>query len=127
MDISLTLADDKYFPSFQRDKGVKGKNVSKRVLRKGQNGPVVTPKKVFWKLDKYTKKQVAHSYEVQDKISDDKIIEYIIVSETEKKALRFAKQFHKNRVKQYKGLAKVAIGMAMKAVYDKSTSSDNAT
>ena len=127
MDISLTLADSKYFPSFKRDKGAKGKNVSQRVLRQGQNGPVVTPKKVVWKLGKYTKKQVAHSYEVQDKISDDKVIEYIIVAETEKKALRFAKQFHRSRVKQYKGLAKVAIGMAMKAVYDKSASSDTAT
>lgn len=127
MDISLTLADDKYFPSFKRDTGVKGKNASKRVLRQGQNGPVVTPKKVFWKLGKYTKKQVAHSYEVQDKISDDKVIQYIIVTETEKKALRFAKQFHRSRVKRYKGLAKVAIGMAMKAVYDKSATNDNAT
>lgn len=127
MDISLTLADDKYFPSFKRDKGSKGKNVAQRVLRQGQNGPVVTPKKVFWKLGKYTKKQVAHSFEVQDKISEDKVIEYIIVAESDKKALRFAKQFHKSRVKRHKGLAKVAIGMAMKAVYDKSTSNDTAT
>lgn len=48
MDISLTLADDKYFPSFKREKGAKGKHVSMRVLRQGQNGPVVTPKKVVW-------------------------------------------------------------------------------
>lgn len=127
MDISLTLADDKYFPSFQRDKGSKGKNVSKRVLRQGQNGPVVTPKKVVWKLAKYTKKQVAHSFEVQDKISDDKVIEYIIVAETEKKALRVAKQFHRSRVKRHKNLAKYAIGVAMKAIYDKGSSNENVT
>lgn len=127
MDISVTLADSKYYPSFKRDKGSKGKNVSSRVLRQGQNGPVVTPKKVVWKLDKYTKNQSAHSYEVQDKISDDKVIEYIIVAETEKKALRAAKDFHKSRVKRHKNLAKYAIGVAMKAIYDKGASNENVT
>lgn len=127
MDISLQLADDKYYPSFKREKGSKGKNVSKRVLRQGPNGPVVTPSKVVWRLDKYTPKQVAHSYEVSDKVSDDKIIKYIIVAETEKKAFKFAKQFHKSRVKRHKYLAKYALGVARKQLYDKSALNENVT
>ena len=74
MEISVTLADSKYYPSFKRDKGSKGKQVSMRVLRQGKDGPVVTPSKVIWRLPKYYKGQVAHSYEIADKVSNDKTI-----------------------------------------------------
>lgn len=125
MDVSVKLADDKYWPSFKRDKGSKGKKVSERVLRQGPDGPVVKPDKVVWRLGKYAKGQVAHSYEVEDKVSSDKTIKYIIVCSSEKEALKTARQFHKSRVKRHKSLAKHALSLAMKAIYDKGSASDN--
>jgi hypothetical protein len=125
MEITVTLADDKYFPSFKRDKGSKGKQVSKRVLRDGKDGPVVKPDKVVWRVKKYFKGQVVHSYEVEDRVSQDKSIKYIIVTESSKSAERYAKQFHRARVKQHSGLAKLAISLAMKGVYDKGNSLPN--
>lgn len=125
MDISVKLADDKYWPSFKRDKGAKGKNVSQRVLRQGIDGPVVTPKKVVWRLGKYAKGEVAHSFEVKDRVSEQKTVEYIIVTHSEKEALRTAREFHKSRVKRHKSLAKHAVTVGMKAIYDKGTASEN--
>jgi len=125
MEISVKLADDKYYPSFRRDKGSKGKMVSQRVLRQGKNGPVVTPDKVVWRVGKYVRGEVIHSYEIEDKVSDQKTISYIMVAKSEKDATKYAKQFHKGRVKRHKGLAKHAIGLAMKAIYDKGSANDN--
>ena len=125
MEISVKLADDKYYPSFRRDKGSKGKMVSQRVLRQGKNGPVVTPDKVVWRVGKYVKGEVIHSYEIEDKISDQKEVKYIMVAKSEKDAMKYAKQFHKGRVKRHKYLAKHAIGLAMKAIYDKGGANDN--
>lgn len=78
-DIKVTCVDDKYTPSFKREKGAKGKNVSTRVLRSGQNGPEVSPSKVVWKTGKYVRGEVVHSYQVIDKISPEKTYEYILV------------------------------------------------
>jgi len=125
MEITITQADGKYYPSFKREMGSKGKNVSRRVLRQGKNGAVINPKRVIWRLPKYYKGQVAHSYEVQDKISSEKIIQYIIVAESQKDAMKYARDFHKNRVKRHKSLARHAIGVAMKAIYDKGSANDN--
>lgn len=119
MEVTVKLADDKYWPSFKRERGSKGKNVSKRVLRQGPDGPVVTPEKVVWRLGNYVKGQVAHSFEVEDRVSKDKVVQYIMVASSEKDALRHARLFHKNRVKAHKSLAKYAVTVAMKAVYDK--------
>lgn len=127
MDLEITLADDKFYPSFARQKGSKGKNISTRVLRHGQNGPVVQPEKVVWKIGKYVKGQIAHSYEVKDKISEDKTIQYIIVAESAEQAKNYAKETHKNRVMRYKSLARFAIGLAMKSIYDKGGGIDNTT
>lgn len=124
MDISITLADSKYYPSFKRDKGAKGKRVSERVLRQGKNGPVITPEKVVWRVGKYVKGEVIHSFEVVDKVSDQKEVKYIMVAKSEKDAMKYAKQFHKGRVKRHKYLAKHAIGLAMKAIYDKGGAND---
>ena len=125
MEISVKLADDKYYPSFRRDKGSKGKMVSQRVLRQGKNGPVVTPDKVVWRVGKYAKGEVIHSFEVVDKVSDQKEVKYIMVAKSEKDAMKYAKQFHRGRVKRHKYLAKHAIGLAMKAIYDKGGANDN--
>ena len=127
MDISVKLADDKYYPSFKREKGSKGKNVSMRVLRQGKDGPVVTPAKVLWRIGKYSKGQVAHSYEVEDRISETKTIQYIMVASSSKDAIKHAKEFHKKRVRQHKALARHAIGVAMKAIYDRNSANDNVT
>lgn len=124
MDIQVTLADDKYYPSFRRDKGAKGRNVSKRVLRQGKDGPVVSPKKVIWRVGKYVKGEVVHSYEVEDKVSQEKTIRYIMVANSQNAAVKYAKEFHKSRVKQHKGLARLAVGLAMKAIYDKGSVND---
>lgn len=124
MDLKVQIADDKYYPSFVRKSGAKGKNISSRVLRKGPNGPVVDDAKVVWILGKYVKGQVAHSFEVTDVVSKDKIIKYIVVAESQKNALQYAKERHKRRVRQFKSLAKHALGVAMKSVYDKSSATD---
>lgn len=125
MDITVTMADDKYYPSFKRDKGSKGKNISKRVLRQGKDGPVITPEKVVWATGKYVRGQVVHSFDVVDKVSTEKVIKYIIVTGSAKEATRLAKQLHKSRVKRHKYLARHAIGLAMKAIYDKGGANDN--
>lgn len=124
MDITVRLSDDKYFPSFRRPKGAKGKRVSERVLRSGPNGPVVKPDKVVWRLDDYSKGQQAHSYEIEDKIGDGKTLKYIIVASSQAKATKCARDFHKSRVRQHKGLARHALGLAMKAIYDKGSPSE---
>lgn len=118
-NISLRQSDDKYYPSFIKQKGVKGKRVAKRVLRQGQNGAVITPEKVIWRLPRYYKGQVAHSYEVEDRIADGKTIKYILVCESEKDAKKIAKQLHVSRVKRFKSLARIAISLCMKAVWNK--------
>lgn len=58
-------------------------------------------------------------------MSTDKVIQYVIVAENFKKAMKTAKQTHKNRVKRFKGLARLAIGVAMKRLYDNSGSAGN--
>lgn len=78
-DIKVTCVDGTYTPSFKRDKGSKGKNVSARVLRSGQNGPVVTPSKVVWKVGKYVRGESVHAYQVVDKVGPSKTYEYILV------------------------------------------------
>lgn len=73
----------------------------------------------MWKVGKYVKGEIVHSYEVTDTISSEKIDKYIIVAPTTKEANEYAKTRHKNRVKQHKGLARLALSLAMKAVYNK--------
>ena len=125
MDIKITEADSKYYPSFQREKGAKGKRVSKRVLRQGKDGAVIDPGRVIWRCEKYQKGEVLHSYEVEDRISEEKTVKYILVTNSMKDARTYAQTFHKSRVKRNKSLAKYAVGLAMKAVYDKQNVNDN--
>ena len=119
MNVSVTLADDKYYPSFQREKGTKGKNISKRVLRQGKGGAVISPERVYWKIGKYSEGEVAHSYEVVDQISPEKQYKYIVVAASAKDAKQYAKERHKRRVLRFKGLARHAISLAMKKIYTK--------
>lgn len=119
MDVQVVLADDRYYPSFKRQKGTSGKNISRRILRSGKDGTEVTPERVVWRVGKYMKGEVVHSYEVTDTVSADKVYKYIVVAPSQKDAQEYAKNRHKARVRQYKGLARLAISLAMKAVYDK--------
>ena len=116
MDLTVSLADDRYYPSFKRDKGSKK---ARRILRAGQDGPEVTPDRVVWVVGKYVKGESVHSYEVVDKIAENKTDKYIAVAETKKTAKNYAKERHKARVRRNKTLAKHALGLAMKAIYDK--------
>lgn len=124
VDIEVQIADGEFYPSWKRDKGTKGKQVSRRVLRQGLNGPEVSPTKVIWHVPKYIKGEQVHSYKVFDKVSEDKTIQYILVAVSEREAHRYAKQLHKARVKRYKALAKHAVSLAMKKVYDKQNLAD---
>lgn len=46
-------------------------------------------------------------------------MKYIIVTHNQKEAREYAKTRHSNYVKRFKGLARTALSLAMKAVYDK--------
>lgn len=98
--------------------------MSQRVLRSGVGGPVISPSRVVWKIGKYTKGQVVHSFEVEDKIADNKTVKYIVVTDTLANAKKYAKERHKARVRKNKTLAKHALGLAMKAIYDKASDND---
>lgn len=116
-DIKVTCVDSMYTPSFRRERGSQGKNVSSRVLRAGKNGPVVTPAKVVWRTGKYVRGEDVHTYQVIDKIGPSKTYEYLLViSGGQSAAMREAKQRHKRRVLRNRGLAKLAVGLAMHAV-----------
>lgn len=125
MNLEIELADDRYFPSFKREKGAKGKNVSRRILRAGgKDGTEVVPERVVWRVGKYVRGEVVHSYEVKDIVSPDKTDQYIIVAPTQKDAKEYAKKRHEARVKAFKGLARMALSLAMKSVYSKSSAND---
>lgn len=117
MDISIQMVDGKYYVSWA---GINGTPKRKRVIRRGINGPQISNEKVIWCLPKYYRGQIAHTYEVFDKIGE-KNLRYLIVAEDEKTALARAKQIHKNRVNKHKGLAKLAISLCMKGLYNKSS------
>ena len=110
--ISVTNTDEIYTPSWSKQ-GSK----SKRVLRAGKNGAVVNPSKVLWHVGPYVTGEELHSYEVIDHISDDKQVKYIYVCKGGKgEAMKYARERHKRMVMKYRGLAKLALGMAMHAV-----------
>lgn len=117
-----------YYPSFKREKGKTGKNISTRVLRAGgKNGPVITPKKVVWMCGKYRKGEQLHTYKVIDHISKEDEIQYLIVAETQKQAEQHAKKFHIAKVKRTRGLAKYVLGLAMNRVHNKESVGANVT
>lgn len=118
-DISVEDVTGQYTPSFKREKGTKGKNISKRVLRSGKDGSVVNPDKVVWMCGKYHKGEQLHTYKVTDKIAQDVKYEYLMVTEDPKKAQRHATKFHTNKVKRTRGLAKYVLGLAMHKVHNK--------
>lgn len=127
---NITVEDvtGQYYPSFKREKGSKGKNVSTRVLRSGgRNGAVVTPDKVMWLCGKYHKGEKLHTYKVTDHIAQDEKFEYLAVAETQKKAEQHAKKFHIAKVKRTRGLAKYVLGLAMHRVHSKEIVNQNVT
>lgn len=127
-DITVEDVTGQYYPSFKRDKGKKGKNISTRVLRAGgRNGAVVTPDKVMWLCGKYHKGEQLHTYKVTDNISQDEKFEYLVVAETMKKAEQHAKKFHVAKVKRTRGLAKYVLGLAMHRVHSKESIGANVT
>ena len=114
--ISVTNTDDRYTPSWSQQ----GKGKPMRVLRAGKDGPQVAPEKVVWKVGPYVRGEVVHSYEVIDTIAEDKQVKYIFVTKGSKsEATKYARERHKRWVMKYRGLAKVALGLAMHAVSSK--------
>lgn len=118
----LTVNDvsGQYVVSWKRE-GAK----SKRVLRQGANGPIVQNDKVIWKVGKYVKGEVLHVFKVVDSSADPKIDQYLLVTTDEKTAKDYATERHKKRVLRYKGLARTALSLAMKAVYNKGAALEN--
>lgn len=70
-------------------------------------------------MGKYVKGEVAQVFEVVDSSADPRIDRYLLVAPDEKSAQDHAVDRHKKLVLKYKGLAKTAISIAMKAVYNK--------
>lgn len=127
-DISVEDVTQQYYPSFKRDKGKKGKNISARVLRAGGKfGPILTPKSVIWLCGKYRKGEQLHTYKVIDHISKEDEIQYLVVAETQKKAEQHAKRWHINKVKRTRRLAKYVLGLAMHRVHSKESIGANVT
>lgn len=127
---NITVEDvtGQYYPSFKREKGSKGRNVSKRVLRSGgKDGAVVTPEKVVWLCGKYRRGEQLHTYKVTDHISQDEKFQYLAVAETQKVAEQHAKKFHIAKVKRTRGLAKYVLGLAMHRVHSKESVGQNVT
>ena len=126
ISLKIQLASE-YIPSWKREAGSKK---SRRILRAGLDGPEVNPDKVVWNAGKYVKSEVLHAYTVIDEISTDKQYKYILVSKDYDSAEKYAKKRHESIVKKHKGLAKLAISLAMKelfgtAVTDKVSGSAN--
>ena len=68
-----------------------------------------------------------HVFEVVDSSADPKIDKYLLVANDEKTARDYAVERHKRLVRRYKGLARTALSLAMKAVYDKGSAPGNVT
>jgi hypothetical protein len=62
---------------------------------------------------------VLHSFIAKDKISEDKTIEYLIVAPSANEAKEYVRKRHQIRVKRHRGLARFALGAAMKLLYNK--------
>ena len=118
-DILVTDRSNEFTPSFTRKTGKKGKKVSERCLRSGKNGSVVKPEKVVWRTGKYRKGENYRTFGIQETVGQGKKIEYLLVCQSESKALQYARKFAKSRIRRFKGLAKHAVGIAMKSVYDR--------
>ena len=112
-DIRVANADSKYCPSWKRTGGGK----ARRILRSGKDGCEVKPEKVVWQCGKYHKGEECHAYEVKDIVSDGKSLDYIIVCGGETEARKLAEAFHARKVRQSKGLARFALGLAGQQVY----------
>lgn len=112
--ITMENVDGSFTPSW---KGVKG-GKPRPCLRAGKDGAEITDAKVIWYVPKYVKGQVWHAYHVVDHVGVDKKYEYLIVALSEKDAFKKVCQIHRNRIKRHKGLAKVALGIAMHKVYE---------
>lgn len=110
-DILISYADSRYYPSWKKV----GKK-AKRILRAGKNGAEVKPDKVVWLTKKYVKGEEYHTFQIFDVVSKERTIKYFIVAPSEKVALKAAQKFHRSRVKQYRKLAKFALGLAMHGV-----------
>lgn len=127
-DITVEDVTQQYYPSFKREKGKKGKNISTRVLRAGGKfGSILTPKRVIWLCGKYRKGEQLHTYKVIDHISKEDEFQYLIVAETQKQAEQHAKKFHVAKVKRTRGLAKYVLGLAMHRVHSKESIGANVT
>ena len=112
-DLKIQLASG-YVPSWKREAGSKR---SRRVLRAGIDGPEVNPDKVIWNVGKFTKGEELHAYTVVDQISPDKSYKYILVSKDYESAEKYAKKRHKKIVENHKGLARLALSLAMKELF----------
>lgn len=119
IDVLVTDRSNEYTPSFVKKSGAKGKKVSQRCLRSGENGSVVNPEKVVWRTGNYRKGEKYRTFEIEETVGNDKKIKYLMVCQSESKALQYARKFAKSRIRRFKGLAKHAVGIAMKAVYDR--------
>ena len=118
--LSVNDVSGQYVAGWKRE-GAK----SKRVLRLGEHGSTVQSDKVIWKVGKYVKGEVVHVFKVVDSTADPKIDKYLLVTTDEKTAKDYAMERHKKLVLRYKGLARTAISLAMKAVYNKGAALDN--
>lgn len=114
MNIKVVLAPD-YTPSWKRDPGSKK---SVRILRAGANGAEIKPERVVWNCGKYQKGEILYAFFVTDEIAPEKKFQYVVVSKDQKSAEKYAKDRHKRIVKNHRGLAKLALGLAMQKLYN---------
>jgi len=114
MNIKISIAPN-YTPSWKR---VPGGKKSVRILRAGVDGAEVNPERVVWNCGKYQKGETLYAFFVVDEIAPEKKFQYILVSKDQKSAEKYAKNRHKRIVKNHRGLAKLALGLAMQKLYN---------
>ena len=105
-------------PSFKSDgKGAK----PRRCLREGLKGPEFKPDyKVYWLVANGAPLKSAHTFRITDVSAPEKKEKYFVVAMSATQAADYAEERRKRKIRQYKGLARLALTAAMKSLYSQS-------
>lgn len=105
-NIEIKDLSDKYIISFA---GIKGSKKRKLAIRDNAGNSITLKQKIV----PYSQNiKTAKIFAVTDYITDDKKIQYVIIADSSELAREKAMSFHKNRVQEHKGLAKIALSIA---------------
>lgn len=69
-------------------------------------------------VDRNVKSKLLKVYKVTDIISTNKVKEYTLICKSEQSAFNYVKKIHRTRIQHRKGLAKIALGLAMNKLHN---------